>query len=304
MQNRIEQQVRQEVKLSTGVSEGPLWSASEQCLYWLDIPNAGLYRYFPLGSRLQQVVLPEPVSALAFCPENRLLGVAFDRLVFLDFDKTALIKARTDMAVDKGHRFNDARVDQQGRLWAGTMRMDLSSATGNLYCIFGDLEYCIADSGLTVSNGLDWSPDGKTFYLVDTVPGKVYAYDVDPASGALADKRVFATFAGSEGKPDGICVDSKGYLWCALWDGWCIKRFAPDGRLDLSLPLPVPRPTSLTFGGQDLKTLFITTASTGLSGEQLMEAPWSGSLLACEPGVAGQASGQFGLDAMQGVANA
>ena len=147
--------------------------------------------------------------------------------------------------------------------------------------------------GITVSNGLGWSPDNSTFYFVDTVPGVIYAYDSTPGTGNLANRRVFAKVPQEQGRADGITIDRDGGVWCALWDGWSVRRYTPDGKIDFSIELPVPRPTSLCFGGPDNDTLFITSARTRLPASTLSEAPLSGGVFACKPGFSGLDSTLF-----------
>jgi sugar lactone lactonase YvrE len=208
-----------------------------------------------------------------------------DGIEVLDFATgrcTPFANPEPDMAEN---RLNDAKVDGDGAIWVGSMRLDAGAAAGSLYCIDGAGRSVRMESGITVSNGLGWSPDGGTFYFVDTIPGTIWAYPV--VGGRLGARRVFAQIPEREGRPDGLCVDAEGHVWCAIWDGWRVDRFRPDGTLERSLHLPVPRPTSVCFGGEGLGTLFVTSARTRLPASALAEAPLSGGLFACEPGVAG-----------------
>lgn len=134
------------------------------------------------------------------------------------------------------------------------------------------------ESGLTISNGMGWSPDGGTFYLTDSPLRRIYAYDHDEESGEITGRRVFADLTGSPAFPDGLAVDAEGCVWSAQWDGWCVIRFAPDGREIQRLELPVQRPTSCCFGGPELRTLYITSASVGLSEREIQVCPLSGDL--------------------------
>lgn len=137
--------------------------------------------------------------------------------------------------------------------------------------------------------------DSSTFYFVDTVPGIIYAYDFDAREGSIANRRVFVTVPEAEGRPDGLAVDADGGVWCAIWDGWRVNRYRPDGRLDRAVELPVPRPTSVAFGGDELATLFITSARTRLPASTLTEAPLSGGIFACNPGARGLPTSLFGV---------
>jgi sugar lactone lactonase YvrE len=149
------------------------------------------------------------------------------------------------------------------------------------------------DGPFTVANGLDWSPDGRTFYFADSAAGAIYAYDFDPAPGTLAHRRVFAMVDPADGRPDGLTVDAEGCVWAALWDGWAVRRFDPSGRMMSDLRLPVPRPTSVAFGGADYRTLYITSARIRLPARILADAPFSGGIFAADAGVAGWPAGQF-----------
>jgi sugar lactone lactonase YvrE len=173
------------------------------------------------------------------------------------------------------------------------MRLDASKPSGGLFRITPEGEVERKESGITVSNGLDWSPDKSTFYFVDTVPGMIYAYDSEPGSGNLSNRRVFAQIAKNAGRPDGLTVDSEGGVWCAIWDGWCLHRYLPNGELERTVEMPVPRPTSVCFGGPDMSTLFVTSARTRLPASTLSEAPLSGGLFAFTPGEIGLASTNF-----------
>jgi len=149
------------------------------------------------------------------------------------------------------------------------------------------------DSGFHVCNGMGWSPDAKRFYLADSGARAIYVYDYDLETGTIANRSVFARFEEGAGVPDGLAIDADGYVWCAIWDGWAVQRFSPEGVLDRTVNVPVPRPTSCAFGGSDLKTLYITSARIRLSATQLAAAPLSGSVFALKTDVAGAPVGVF-----------
>ena len=150
------------------------------------------------------------------------------------------------------------------------------------------------DTGFTVANGLAFAPDDRRLYFADSGRRTVYVYDFDLASGTLAHRRPFVELAEHEGIPDGLTVDAEGFVWIALFDGWSLVRYDPEGRVALRVPLPVPRPTSCCFGGPGLRTLYVTSASVRLPEPVLAEAPLSGALFACEPGVTGLPATPFG----------
>jgi sugar lactone lactonase YvrE len=189
---------------------------------------------------------------------------------------------------DRPHnRFNDAKCDPRGRLWAGTMDDNEVEASGRLYC-FDDLQSIRRfKDNVNLSNGLGWSPDARTMYFVETLRGVIWAYDYDLDAGVPSNERVFAEVPSGDGYPDGICVDADGCVWLAHWGGWRVTRFAPDGSVARVLKMSVPQITSCAFGGVGLETLYITTAAVGLDAVALAKAPLAGSVFAFNPGVRG-----------------
>jgi sugar lactone lactonase YvrE len=178
-----------------------------------------------------------------------------------------------------GNRFNDGKCDPAGRFWAGTMSHTDEPEKGSLYLLGKDLSVTKKIEAVSISNGLAWSPDHKTFYYIDTPTKKVAAFHFDNTNGKIEDKRYIIQFLNNEGTPDGMTIDSEGMLWIAHWDGWQISRWNPvTGEKLKSILLPVSRVTSCCFGGKNLDDLYITSASTGLSDDQLKKEPLAGSL--------------------------
>ncbi|WP_411851361.1 SMP-30/gluconolactonase/LRE family protein [Stenotrophomonas sp. LGBM10] len=288
-----DRQVRCVVPQSAFLAEGPHWLAGSRSLLWVDIlaPSINLSnlvtgdtRSTPLGE-LVGVVVPRRAGGFIAATQS-----GFRALDLTTGEMTALASP----AGMSGRRFNDGKCDAAGRLWAGTLAIDASPERGALYRLDTDGTLAEIETGFHICNGLGWSPDSRRFYLADSGRRQIYVYDYDLATGTLSNKTVFARFSGSDGMPDGLAVDVEGYLWCAMWDGWALRRFAPDGRLDRTVDLPVPRPTSCAFGGADMKTLYITTARIRLSATQLAAAPLSGSILALQVDVAGCPVGEYG----------
>ncbi len=269
------------------LGEAPVWNPQDQRLYWSDILHPAVYRFDPASGRNETCETGKLISALMPTTERRLMVASQDGIEWLDFATQKMTAfAQPEEGVNE-NRLNDAKVGPSGEIWVGSMRLDASRPSGALYSVTPEGRIRCRESGITVSNGMGWSPDSSTYYFVDTIPGAIYAYDVDPRDGALHNRRVFAHIPDAGGRPDGLTVDAEGGVWCAIWDGWCVNRYLPDGTLDLVIDLPVPRPTSVCFGGQDLKTLFITTARTRLPASSLSEAPLSGGVFSCTPGMAG-----------------
>jgi ABC-type nitrate/sulfonate/bicarbonate transport system ATPase subunit len=169
------------------------------------------------------------------------------------------------------------------------MAIDTQPGEGSLYRLDTDGRVSRMDTGFHVSNGLGWSPDNRRFYFTDSGPKRIYVYDFDLEGGAVENRRTFVQVPDGVGVPDGLAVDAEGFVWSAHWDGWCVTRYDPDGKVDRVINLPVPRPTSCAFGGPDLTTLYITSARIRLSAGQLAEAPLSGSVFALQSGIRGLA---------------
>ncbi|MDR7033700.1 sugar lactone lactonase YvrE/DNA-binding IclR family transcriptional regulator [Mesorhizobium sp. BE184] len=279
--------VRCAVPASTFLGEGPHWSAAEKKLYFVDIlapsiyvsdPALGTHRTVPVGD-LIGFAIPRRDGGLVAGMHGNIVGVD-------PATGATSILARPEQ--DRpGNRFNDGKCDRKGRLWAGSLAIDTTADRGRLWRIDGDGQATAMESGLHVANGLGWSPDDKTFYFADTGKHLIYAYDFDLERGELANRRLFVAVPEAEGKPDGLTVDAEGFVWVAHWDGWCVTRYDPAGKVERVINLPVPRPTSCVFGGEDMQTLFVTSARIRLSAAQLADAPLSGSVFAVNTGIAG-----------------
>jgi sugar lactone lactonase YvrE len=191
--------------------------------------------------------------------------------------------------------FNDAKVDNSGRLWSGGADTKDTDASGSLWVFDTKANARKVDTGFVCSNGPAFSPDGRHAYFTDSYAYEIWRYDIDPATGAVGPRQSFARIKPEDGYPDGMTVDAEGFLWNAHWAGWRITRYDPDGRIDRVLRVPVPMPTSIAFGGPDMKRLFITSASLDMTPQQLAEAPWSGCLMACDLDIAGLPDRDYAL---------
>jgi sugar lactone lactonase YvrE len=235
--------------------------------------------------------MPELVGSLAVRNHGGLLLALKSALAFFDPQSGSMRPIASPEADRSSQRFNDGKCDRQGRFWAGTMNDTVRHPDGTLYRL--DRSGCVAvESGITIPNSLCWSPDGRTMYFSDSWTRTICAFDFDPATGQVANRRAFARTA-APAIPDGATIDAEGCLWCAEYDGWRITRFAPDGRRMRSIELPLQRPTSCMFGGPDLGTLFVTSATQRLSPEELSKQPLAGALLAMDVGVRGLPETRF-----------
>jgi L-arabinonolactonase len=274
------------------LGEVPVWDRVDQALWWVDIEGKLLQRYEEKTGRTREWHLPERIGSFALREQGGLVCAMASGLAFFDTETGELDWiARPD--TNPRNRFNDGKCDRNGRFWAGTMDDKLTEHSGALFRLDPDRYVHRVAEGIGISNSLAWSPDDRTFYFADTLDRTIYAYDYDKHRGTIANRRVLADHKDQPGNPDGSTIDAEGYLWNAQWDGWRLVRFAPDGRVDRVVELPVQKPTSCMFGGPDLATLYVTTAVWDLQGEALARQPWAGALLAIDVGVKGLPEPRF-----------
>lgn len=270
------------------VGEGPVWDARYGVLRWVDAPAPAIHAYDPATGAAQTVRSPGLVGAILPSDDGGCLIVTKQGIERIDLATSAVTHIYNPESHLPGNRFNDAKTDRKGRIWTGSMSLDASLPSGSLYCFDTLTSARAVDGGFQVSNGLGWSPDDRTMYFVDTALGSVFRYDFDLERGTVGKRQTFLQFAAKEGRPDGLTVDSAGNIWIALWDGWRVACYAPDGKLLREIDMPIPRPSSCCLGGPDLKTLFITSASIRMPASVLEEAPLSGGLFAIDVDIAGQ----------------
>jgi len=274
------------------LAEGPTWDAGTSTLVWVDILANRVWRE-PWGkpSAAQCFETPSHVGAALFSTNpGELLLLLRDGFYRRDGEGTLTALAQP-LSTEPGIRFNDGKVSPDGRAFGGTMPYNTGPTDGALYRLDapGDVVTCV--SGLAVSNGLGWSPDGSTMYLIDSGPGRVWRYQYDAATGAMTGGTVLVQLESVGGSmPDGLTVDDEGCLWVAVWGGGQCRRYTPDGRLDRTVLLPVSQPTSMCFVGPRLDTLLITTASYGLDAARLEREPLAGGLFVLDAPCTGPAA--------------
>ena len=290
-----DQDVRVAVAARTLLGESPMWHPREQVLYYCDIPGKRLNRFDPAGDKLTHWDFDvEPASIAPRMDGTLVLGM---RDGIFSFDPSNGQREKLAGApYDQAHeRFNDGKADPQGRFWVGTIYEPRDPALAALYCYSeGALERRVGD--ITVSNGLAWSPNGRTMYWSDTKAHEVYAFDFDPASGELSRRRVFAKFpvkaanqdlATYGGRPDGAAVDAEGCYWVAMFEGQRMLRLSPEGELLREVWLPAQCATMPCFGGADLKTIYITTAYDKRPADELARQPHAGCVFSLQVDVPG-----------------
>lgn len=275
------------------LGECPLWHAQEAALYWIDIDGCAVHRFDPATDEHRTWDMPSQPGCIAINASGGLLVALRSGLALLDTamgQLTPIAEAPYDQGTT---RFNDGRCDAAGRLWVGSIYEPRDHAHAALYCVEHGV---IRDSGkrATVSNGVAFSPDNKTLYHADTTSHRIYAYAYDVLTGSVTDARLLKQFSTDKlhnygGRPDGAAVDSEGAYWCAMYEGGKILRLSPAGNVLQEVLLPVRCPTMLAFGGEDLRTLFITTVSKNRPSAELAEFPLSGCVLSLRVDVAGLA---------------
>jgi len=270
------------VQTRARLGEGPVWDPLRQCLFWVDIYNHRVHQFILETGTERWWEVGEVVGSLALAAGERVLLAQRHRLAWLDLLSGSVDPVLELESDEPETRCNDGKCDPQGRFWFGTMGPEGSAC---LYRYDGKLQRM--ETGLTISNGLGWSPDGRTFYLTDSPRQQIYAYNFAPETGSLSQRRVFIDLRGASFFPDGLTVDAQGYLWVALWDGWAIQRFDPNGIPAEKIQMPVQRPTCPTFGGPSLDQLFITTAAVGLSEKEIQNSFHAGDLFGVQTQVRG-----------------
>ena len=258
------------------LGEGPVWDPPSQSLYWVDIYAPVLQCWHPASGAYRQWAMPSDIGSFALREQGGAVLGLRTGFAFLDFESgavTPLVDPEADLPYT---RFNDGKCDRRGRFWAGTMDEE-SNTRGALYCLNPQGGCRQIKPGIGISNGLGWSPDNTVMYYTDSIKRTIWAYDFDLATGTISNERIFAQTPEAY-VPDGLTVDAEGYVWSAKWDGWKVVRYAPDGRVDLEVQLPVQRPTSCNFGGPAMNQLYITSASVDLTEAELAGQPLAGSV--------------------------
>ncbi len=272
------------------LGEGTLWHPDEQLLYWVDIYNHRVHQFNPVTGEDRFFDVGEVVGCIAPGGTNRLIMAQRHRIAFLD-TSNGQVTPILDIETNPDIRFNDGKCDRAGRFWFNSMS-GKGEPLGSLYRYDRDGLH-ILETGLTVANGLGWSPDNQTFYLTDSPLKTIYAYDFDLESGSICDRRVLIDLKAESFFPDGMTVDKDGCIWSAMWDGWYIIRFDPNGKEMMRVKMPVQRPTCCTLGGEDLKMLYITTASVGLSEAEIQKSFYSGDLFSLQTDTSGLPANHF-----------
>lgn len=284
--------------------ESPVWDSVEQRLYWTDTPAGELWSCREDGSDVRRWYIPCAIGSFALRTAGGAVLAMADGFSLYDFESRRFTPIGDPEASEPGNMLNDCKVDRRGRLLAGYMSYDYEPndittsraplRNSSLYRLDPDLSIHKLDSGFICSNGPCWSPDDRTFYLSDSYDKKMYAYDYDIAAGTITNRRVFLSNEAYAGTFDGATVDTEGFIWSAHVFGGRIIRYAPDGRIDRSIDMPVRFVTSVMFGGRNLDVLYATSMGQTVGGKPMRE-PAAGGLFAIrDVGARGLPEPRFG----------
>jgi sugar lactone lactonase YvrE len=276
------------------LGETPIWVPQEKALYWVDFIRNTIFRV-DVKTRMQESFKPDmPVRGLCRRNSDSWLVITAAGLAFWDSgsNKCELIVDPYDDQPDL--ELNDGAIDRQGRLLVGSFNSAQPDASdGSLYRLDSDRSLHKLDKNIALSNGIALSPDGKTLYASEMSAYRINAYDYDTGTGTVSNRRVFVTIPQDAGKPDGLTVDSQGFVWAAHWGGWRVARYDPAGKLEREIRLPVELVTCMGFGGENLNDLFITTAWYDLSDQQRKDQPLAGDLFRVQTDIKGIAEPLF-----------
>ena len=275
------------------LGEAPIWDGDAGLLVWVDISAGVVHRTDPVKETDETIDVGRSVGSAMPTSDGRLAIATDDGFWSVD-PTTGRMEPIARIDDLPGVMMNDGKTDRAGRYWAGTKDSEGRRPLGSLYRL--DLDRTVTEvfGGVTISNGLAWSPDQRTMYFIDSATYGIDVLDSDPGSGTISERRRLVDFPKEWGLPDGMTVDETGSLWVAFWTGSAVRRLDPEGTLVTTMELPVSLVTSCAFGGPDLADLFVTSARTGLSEEQVQMEPHAGGLFRLRPGVRGARASAFG----------
>ena len=285
------------LQLDSLLGESPLWDPQENLLYWVDILGQKIHRLDPESKQHTEFQLPEIVTSIALRKETKkeLLITLRKQIAFFDLETSQITQVAEVEKDLPDNCFNDGKCDRFGRFWAGSInRAHFEKPTGVLYSLHSNGKVVSIEGNGVCFNGIGWSPDNRTMYIVQSFLYTIFAYDFDSVKGTISHKRPFISFREKGGGfPDGLTVDFEGYVWVALSGLGLLLRIDPSGEIEKKIQFPVPRITSCAFGGKDLGTLYVTSAREMMTSLELQKYPLSGSLFSFRPGVQGLKEGSF-----------
>lgn len=282
--------------IANRLGEGAFWNSDEQRLYWLDIKQKRFFRMDTRTKQYETFNVGAQIGVMAPRSAGGQIMATDEGLAFWDTPIETLTIIANPLEGKANKRFNDGNIDVKGRFWAGAMcdpPDTCKTPQCDLYRLDPDGSLHVMDTGLGMPNGLVWNPDNTIMYLTDSPQQVIYAYDFDPETGTIEHRRPFVQTHEEPGVPDGLTIDSEGFLWSVRYNGWKIIRYDPAGKIEREVSVPVPHPTSCTFGGREMNELYITTAWNELSSEQRRQFPQTGDLFCVQTDIKGVARLHF-----------
>jgi len=273
------------------LGESPLWDDLAGRLWWTDILGRRLHYLDHATAATGSVATTQELGAIVLRSSGGLVAAARDGFAVVEESGGLTMLADVERD-DPANRMNDGAVDPWGRFWASTMSFKETVGAGSLYRLDEMHQVTRQLGGLTIGNGIDWSPDRRRMYFVDSATRRVDVIDVDPESGELGARREFVSVTDG-GTPDGLCVDAEGSVWVAIWGGWAVRAYDTEARQVASIELPVAHVTSCAFGGPDLDELYVTSARAGLTAAELKRQPLAGGLFVATPGARGRPATRY-----------
>jgi sugar lactone lactonase YvrE len=269
------------------VGEGPVWDVTRRVLWWVDILGGMVHAFEPTSGLDRAMPIVPTVGSLALCADGNLLVAAQREIAILEPETgrwTPIVKFGTEWPE---RRSNDGKCDPAGCFWFGRMALDAAAGAGSLLRIDREGAATTVLAGLAIPNGLAWSLDARRMYFIDSSQGSVMEYPYEVDTGEIGPGHSLVRFADHDGAPDGMTIDTEGFLWVAVWGGSCVQRISPAGRLVDRIDLPVSQVSSCAFGGDELTDLYITTAREDFGPADIAREPTAGGLYRARPGVRG-----------------
>ncbi|MDZ7720963.1 MAG: SMP-30/gluconolactonase/LRE family protein [Balneolaceae bacterium] len=283
-----------EYQTDAHLGEGPVWDEINQKLWWVDILSCKLNCYDPTSKENQWFDVGEQIGAAALRKDGGLLLALQSGLAYFDIESEIVTPIDNNFTLGEGTRSNDGKCDPAGRFWFESLDYNLENGSGNLFCVDSELKVEKKLDQLTIPNGMAWNSSCDTFYFIDTIARELYSFQYQKDTGEISDRSVIYEFDEELGYPDGMTIDSDDKLWIALYAGGKVIQINPkNGHIEFEVRLPVPKPTSCTFGGEDLKTLFITTCREHMDDAEIEKAPLSGSLFSVDLPFSGRLVDRF-----------
>lgn len=284
-----------EYKIKARLGEGAFWNHKTQELYWVDIEDQLLHIYNPQTKKNRSLPTPSKIGTVVPKNTNETIVALQDGIYTMNLKSGDVILLSDIESELTENRFNDGKCDPSGRLWVGSMALKMQSYRASLYMVDTTGNAQIKIDRVTNSNGITWSSDQKTMYYIDTPTGMIRAFDFDNEIGAISNERVAVKVPNSMGFPDGMAIDSEDMLWVGMWNGNAVIRCNPKtGKIISKIEVPAHNVTTCAFGGKNLDTLYITTASIDMTKKEKAACPLAGSLFKADPGVKGVKSVFFG----------